>query len=133
MEPFVHLSEYPFVICQTCEYAYVADEVGTHLRKEHGHITATERNRIAQLVKEIPGIIYDQAGLRAFQFPPATTKSVPFIAAPVCDGIRYNECGFIIRTTRGIQEHYRKEHGWENDWKTGGNVTKRSKQERQLP
>ncbi|KAK4158613.1 hypothetical protein QBC43DRAFT_223885 [Cladorrhinum sp. PSN259] len=98
-----------------CEYAYVADEVGTYLRKEYGHITVTERNRIAQLVKEIPGIIYDQAGLRVFQFPPVITKSVPFIAAPVYNGIRCNECGFIIRITRGIQEHCRKEHGWEND------------------
>ena len=127
------MSEYPFIICQKCEYACVADEVGTHLRKEHGHITASERSRIAKLIKEIPEIIHDQAGLRRFRFPPVITKLILYIAALACDGIRCNECGFVIRSTQGIQKHCRDEHGWENDWKKGGNVAKRSKEERQLP
>jgi uncharacterized C2H2 Zn-finger protein len=111
----------------------VADEAESHLRKQHGHITAAKRNKIVELVKEIPGIIHDQAGLQGFQFPPATTKPIPFITAPMNDGIRCDECGFVIRTTQGIQAHCRSEHGWQNDWKKGGNIAKKSKEERKLP
>ncbi|KAM7188699.1 Protein of unknown function (DUF3505) domain containing protein [Rhypophila sp. PSN 637] len=133
MEPFVHLPEYPFVICQTCGYACVANEVATHLGKQHHEIEPKERSRIAKLVEEIPGIIPNQAGLCGFRFPPATTEPIPFIAAPEIDGIRCNECGFVIRTTQGIQKHCRREHGWKNDWSRGGNVTKRARQLRALP
>lgn len=70
MKRFVRLPGYPFVICQTCRYACVADEAATHLRREHSQITPSERSRIAALVKEIPSIIQDRAELRGFQFPP---------------------------------------------------------------
>lgn len=29
--PFVHVSEYPFLICKLCKYACVADEVSNHI------------------------------------------------------------------------------------------------------
>ncbi|KAM7213331.1 Protein of unknown function (DUF3505) domain containing protein, partial [Rhypophila decipiens] len=132
MEPFVKLPEYPFVICKTCRYGCVANEVAMHLRKQHHEIKPSERSRIVKLVEEIPGIIPNKAGLSRFQFPPATTEPIPFIAAPEIDGIRCDECGFVIRTIRGIQGHCREEHGWENDWKRGGNVAKRARQERAL-
>ncbi|KAK4209416.1 hypothetical protein QBC37DRAFT_294646 [Rhypophila decipiens] len=111
MEPFVHLPEYPFVICQTCGYACIANEVATHLGKQHHEIEPNERSRIAKLVEKIPGIIPNQAGLCGFRFPPATTEPIPFIAAPEIDGIRCNECGFVIRTTQGIQKHCRRGRG----------------------
>ncbi|KAK4206214.1 hypothetical protein QBC37DRAFT_445140 [Rhypophila decipiens] len=133
MEPFVYLPEYPFVICHTCRYACVANEVNTHLRKQHTEIKPSERSRIARLVEEIPGIIPNQAGLCGFSYPPATTEPIPFIAAPEIDGIRCDECGFATRTVRGIQGHCREEHGCENDWKKGGNVAKRARQDRALP
>ncbi|KAM7210794.1 hypothetical protein V8F06_013819, partial [Rhypophila decipiens] len=62
MEPFVHLPEYPFLICQMCGYACVANEVATHLGKQHHEIKPNERSRIAKLIGEIPGIIPNQAG-----------------------------------------------------------------------
>jgi RecQ family ATP-dependent DNA helicase len=133
MEPFVYLPEYPVVICKTCEFACVADEVISHLRLQHVSIKPSERNKIAKLVKEIPGIVHNQAGLSGFQFPPATTAPILFIAAPKIDGLRCNDCGFVTRTLRGIQGHCREKHGWVNDWRKGGNVAKKAKQERGVP
>ncbi|KAM7192758.1 hypothetical protein V8F33_008219 [Rhypophila sp. PSN 637] len=84
------------------------------------------------ILGEIPGIIPNQAGLYGFSYPPATTEPIPFIAAPEVDGIRCDKCGFTTYTIRGIQGHYREEHGWENDWKKGGNVAKRARQDRRF-
>ncbi|RKK80935.1 hypothetical protein BFJ68_g17672 [Fusarium oxysporum] len=132
MEPFVHLPEFPIIICKSCQFAYVAKEADSHLRVRHSMPTA-ERQVIIQQVQAIPGIIQDQAGLQAFPFPPPTTKPIPFIAPPRDDGIACNACPYVIGTIQGIQKHHREEHGWVNDWKKGGDVAKRAKQERQMP
>ncbi|KAM7182574.1 hypothetical protein V8F33_014207 [Rhypophila sp. PSN 637] len=112
MRPFVYLPKYPFVICHTCRYTCVANEVNTHLRKQHTEIKPT--------------------GLCGFLYPPATTEPISFIAAPEVDGIRCDKYGFTTRTIRGIQGHYQEEHRWENDWKKGGNVAKRARQDRRI-
>ncbi|KAH6628944.1 hypothetical protein F5144DRAFT_492318, partial [Chaetomium tenue] len=108
---FLYLPEYPFVICKTCCFACIVDEVTSHLRSHHMSIRAQERTRIATRVKDIPGILHDQASLREFQRPPATINVIPFIKPLKIDGLRCNECGFITRTPQGIQGHCRKEHG----------------------
>src|SRR6478736_5495758 len=132
MEPFVHLPEFPIIICKSCQFAYVAKEADSHLRVRHSMPTA-ERQVIIQQVQAIPGIIQDQAGLPAFPFPPPTTKPIPFIAPPSDNGIACNKCPYVIGIIQGIQKHHREEHGWVNDWKKGGDVAKRAKQERQVP
>ncbi|KAJ0127297.1 Af291909-2recq family helicase [Fusarium oxysporum f. sp. albedinis] len=58
---------------------------------------------------------------------------IPFIAPPSDNGIACNACPYVIGTIQGIQKHHREEHGWVNDWKKGGDVAKRAKQERQVP
>jgi uncharacterized C2H2 Zn-finger protein len=103
------------------------------LRDHHRHIEAGKRKQIAEAVKKVPGIIQRQEGLSTFQFPSPTVPPIPFIAPPETDGLRCNRCGYIIRTVRGMQEHCRKQHGWENDWQKGGNVAKRAREERELP
>ncbi|KAK4232748.1 hypothetical protein C8A03DRAFT_48457 [Achaetomium macrosporum] len=111
--PFVHLPEYPFVICKECRFACVANEVPSHLRNHHDSVKAQERAQIARTVTDIPGIIHSQAQLRGFADPPATTEPTPFIAPPQANGLRCDTCGYIARR--------------------GGNVVKRAKQERTLP
>ncbi|KAK4117940.1 hypothetical protein N657DRAFT_555427, partial [Parathielavia appendiculata] len=133
MEPFVHIPEYPFVVCKECQFACVTGEVTTHLRMHHGHIQVQERRRIAESIGDIPGIAGGQEELRSFQFPPPTVTPIRFIAPPKPDGIRCDRCGFIVRTIAGIRRHCRKEHGWVSGWTKGGNVVKRAKEERQVP
>ncbi|KAK4150490.1 hypothetical protein C8A00DRAFT_18001, partial [Chaetomidium leptoderma] len=133
MEPFVHVPEYPFVICKECQFACIAGEVTSHLRTTHRHIQASERGKIAALIGSIPGIARHQEELRSFRFPPPTVAPLQFIAPPESDGVRCNHCGFIVRTIAGIRRHCRKEHGWVNDWQKGGNVVTKAKQERAVP
>ncbi|KAK4155073.1 hypothetical protein C8A00DRAFT_42226 [Chaetomidium leptoderma] len=133
MEPFTHLTTYPFVICKTCGFACIADEVTTHLRKHHDSVKAKDRAAIAALVGEIPGVVCNQAELRTFRFPPPTVEPIPFITPLETDGLRCDTCGYVTRRLRWIQEHCRKDHGWVNDWQKGGNVVKKAKQERAVP
>lgn len=133
ISPFVQLRGYPFVVCTKCQFPCVGEEVATHLRKHHTTIPAARRQTITKAIQAIPGIIANQAGLVGFQYPSPTVDPIPFIARPQTDGLRCNECGFIVRTPQGIQRHCRKQHGWENDWQKGGNVGKRAREERELP
>lgn len=67
MEPFVHVPEYPFVVCTEGRFACVAGEVTSHLRTKHSHIQASERGRMARSIDSIPGIVQRQGELRSFQ------------------------------------------------------------------
>ncbi len=134
MEPFVHLPAFGFVACTTCRYACIADEVATHLRHHHSESMNVDRRKVVvEAVAKIPDIIRNQEELRNFRYPPPTTEPIPFIAPPRADGIRCNECGFVIRTVQGIQAHCRKEHGWQNEWTKGGNIKQKAQQPRQVP
>ncbi|KAK3896525.1 hypothetical protein C8A05DRAFT_20509, partial [Staphylotrichum tortipilum] len=111
MEPFIHMPEYPFVVCKECQFAYIAGEVPSHLRTKHRYIQASERSRIVKIVDNIPGIMQRQDQLRSFRFPVPTAVPVRFIAAPVSDGIRYNSCTFVVRTIDRIRRYCRDKHG----------------------
>ena len=135
MEPFVHIPEYPFVVCKTCKFACVAKEVLTHLKDWHASIKPKERRQIAGKVSTIPDIIQDQAGLSKFEFPPPTTDPIPFIAAAKNDGLRCDAeaCEYVTRTERGMRKHGRKEHGWTTKRTKGVNAVGREKQGRENP
>jgi hypothetical protein len=133
ISPFVQLRGYPFVVCTTCEFPCVGGQVATHLRKYHATIPSDKRQKITKDIQAIPGIVVNQADLVGFQYPPPTVDPIPFIARPRKDGLRCNECSFIVRTYQGIQRHCRERHGWVNDWQKGGDVAKRAKQQRVCP
>jgi len=133
MDSFVKIPDYPFVICKSCQYSCVADEVKSHLKRQHGMKSPSERARISEAVRLIPNIIRDQAGLREFQLPPPTVDPIPFIEAPQSDGLRCRQCPYVSRTVQRIREHCQREHGWQSNWKKGGNVAARAREERQLP
>jgi hypothetical protein len=116
MLPFIKLTEFPFVICTVCRYAYVTKEVEPHLKKHHKGIKAAARREIAQQVEDLPGMIEDRRGLLTWQKPPPTTDPIPHIQPPVADNLGCSEegCLFVVGTPRGMQEHYRNEHRWSN-------------------
>lgn len=70
MEPFIHVPEYPFVICQRCKIGLVISEVINHLKSKHGDICRQDAKKIKQMVIAIPTVAVDQAGLRGWILPP---------------------------------------------------------------
>jgi hypothetical protein len=79
MEPFIHLSEYPFVICKSCQFACVANEVYAHIKNHHPAIQINRRREIVRAVAAIPGIICNQEELQNFPLPKPAAEPVPFI------------------------------------------------------
>jgi superfamily II DNA helicase RecQ len=116
MDPFVKLPEFPFVICRICRFAYVANEIEPHLKKHHKGIEAAARREIANQVQNIAGIIENQRGLSTWPKPPPTIDPIPFIQVPATDKLGCSEegCLYVTGTARGMQGHYRREHGWSN-------------------
>jgi hypothetical protein len=134
IEPFVYLAAYKIVVCKVCQLGCVANEVTSHLMRQHqSSMSATARARTAEAVGQLQGIIRDQAGLGDFRFPPPDTAAISLLPAPRTDGLRCRQCGHVGTAVRKMQQHCREQHGWRNDWAKGGDVAKRSRQERQPP
>ena len=131
--PFVKLPEYPFVICKICQYAYIANEVETHLRRHHRGMGKGARSRVVYEVKAIPGIIRSQERLIHFALPESMEKPIPFIKRPQTDGLRCEACPYVARQPQRIQDHCRTVHGWKNDRKRSENFKSGSREDWAVP
>ncbi|KAH6959552.1 hypothetical protein BKA56DRAFT_701691 [Ilyonectria sp. MPI-CAGE-AT-0026] len=117
MEPFVHVPEYPFIICKPCAAAFVADEVISHLQARHA--VGSMAQQIHNIIQAIPGIIHNQRELQQWSVPPPTTAPIPFIPPPRHDGFGCEQCPYVARQIQRIQQHCRDKHGWANARKRG--------------
>src|SRR5205814_8344523 len=133
MEPFVHLPDLNIVICKDCKFACIAAEVRSHLQTRHKAIRLERRRAIEQEVEQIPGIIRSQADLLAFQFPSPDASPIQVLGKPATDGLKCRECPYIARQVCKIQEHCRKQHGWQNERRRGRVRAELAAVERQLP
>jgi hypothetical protein len=122
---------YRVVVC--CGYGRLADEAASHLRTEHGDISARDRSRIAREVRQLPAVVRNQAGLEGFAFPDASTQAIALLQPARTDGLRCMACPFVCRVKQTMQAHCQTQHGWVNDWKRGGNVRQRAKEVRAVP
>jgi superfamily II DNA helicase RecQ len=94
--------------------------INAHLTgKKHGNIATGERKRIIAELAQIPGIIQNEKGLRAFKFPEPTTRAIPELGPAMRDGMKCKKCSYISRQRQGIQGHCRSEHGWNNPRQRG--------------
>lgn len=133
--PFVHLPRLNVVVCTHCKTAILADEVKTHLRqpRHRRSLTPKQRQEVSISILDIPNILTNQDDLVEWAFPSPDTEPIPYIEPPLGDGLGCNECGYVVRDLGRMQEHCRKEHGWINDWKKGGNVRYKKQLERPPP
>ncbi|KAH8646439.1 hypothetical protein BGZ61DRAFT_501311 [Ilyonectria robusta] len=120
MEPFIYLPEYPFVICQACRVACVGNEVTRHITSKHaGSPASVKLKEIQAAVEVIPGIIRNQKELKDWLVPPPTTAPIPHIPPPKEDGLGCNQCPYVARQIKRMQQHCRDKHGWVNNRKRG--------------
>lgn len=122
MHPLVYLPEFRLIICSSCGFACIGDEVETHLKTRHRSINSKERESILRQVQSIPEVIRKRSELEYFQFPAATTAVVPYLEPPLTDGMKCLLCPYIARQIQKIQAHCRHTHGWQNPRKRGRQV-----------
>lgn len=84
-------------ICCECKFAVVMAEVVTDLRHERHRLmlTPAQRRAIWSSMQQVAGVIQDQTELQRFQYPPPTTGPIPFIQAPMEDGMGCKQCGAV--------------------------------------
>jgi hypothetical protein len=75
MHSFIHLPEYPVVVCKECKAGMSIEGIYTYLTgKGHKNVSPAERRQITAELGQIPNIIQNEAGLREFQFPSPTPR-----------------------------------------------------------
>lgn len=112
--PFILLPKYQILVCQTCQYAYLAGEIATHLAKKHVGIDPGTRRRLVKEIKKIPDVLQSRAELSQLQYPPPTTEPIPCLAPPKLDLLKCRLCNFNVRQLQAMQKHYDRYHHWVN-------------------
>jgi hypothetical protein len=111
--PFVLLSEYRVVVCQTYQYAYLAGKTATHLSQKHANIDLEIRRRLTEEIKMIPGVLRNRTELSRLQYPPPTTEPIPCLAPPKLDVLKCRLCdSFNVRQLQAMQGHCSESHSW---------------------
>lgn len=118
--PFIHLPQHRVIVCHTCKYAVLPDNVDTHLRHPTRHkFNKQLRDKIIKEVGLVDGLIYNTKGLEAFVFPNSSGFPIPELEAAHHDGFQCKICRYISRSERKMQIHCKGEHQWQNDQKGG--------------
>ncbi|OTB19505.1 hypothetical protein K445DRAFT_8538 [Daldinia sp. EC12] len=118
--PFYYFPSCRVVICTRCQYACLSSEVDAHLRRpEHANIIRARRIEIVRAVQAIPEIRRTQDDLLHFPYPPPTSPAIRQLPPPANDGLGCQKCSYVVRANSMIRAHYRKQHGWVNDRKSG--------------
>ncbi|KAJ9412682.1 hypothetical protein QL093DRAFT_1995809, partial [Fusarium oxysporum] len=113
--PFSYLNTYRVLVCQTCRYACVSDEVPTQLRSKRKDMTPAARCQVAEAVSENPGIIKNQSQLAAeFRFPQPTIPPISELDPPQPDGRACRQCRFVSWHDQQIQQHCATCQKWTN-------------------
>ena len=70
MEYFTHLPEFQVVVCKACQYAVLPSHINAHLaaKPQHG-LEKKERQRVAEKIAKIKGLINDIEALGQCEFP----------------------------------------------------------------
>ena len=135
MEPFLYLPDYSLLVCTTCQFATLGDEVPTHLRTRHRDVGLERRQQIIEAIQQMPraGLLWKQADLVNLQRPGPESTAIAQLEAPRADGLGCRQCPYVARQVQKIQDHCRTEHGWQNERARGGDVRRKARVERALP
>lgn len=117
------------LICNRCQYAVVPLQIEQHLRQHHRQLSLEQRRELADKADKILDIARIETDVI---YPP--TGQAPIDCLPLFfDGLKCLgkdaqgcDCTYVCRTKYSMQEHCKREHGWINPQKRGGDV--RSKQ-----
>ncbi|KAK4158655.1 hypothetical protein QBC43DRAFT_249019, partial [Cladorrhinum sp. PSN259] len=127
MEPFTVLEPYKVLVCTTCRHACTVEEINTHLRTKHRYFSVAERNAIVRTTQQSTSLFKNQAELEFLVLPQSPIPAVPDLAGPYLDGLKCDQCSYIARQVRLIQEHCRIIHAWSNPRTRGRNTAEKTR------
>jgi hypothetical protein len=94
MEHFIHLPEFRVIICKKCQYAVLPSHIDTHFAAKPHKLDKKERQRVAEEVLEINGLIGNEETLRRseFEFPLATSTPITALGKLEEKGLQCTVC-----------------------------------------
>jgi hypothetical protein len=116
-ESFTYLPAHHIAICKTHRQGVLSSQLASHLDSGHQGLTVATRRAIASAVKALT----DWAACPEEVVYP-TSEAPPLSHLLLFeDGFRcrMEPCGHIVRGLQNIQNHCRREHGWNNPRKRG--------------
>ena len=80
MDQFIHLPEFYIVVCRECKYTVLPSHIDIHFTTKPHKLDKKERQRIAEEVAEINGLIGNEETLKRSEFPFLLATSLPIAA-----------------------------------------------------
>jgi len=118
------MPEYRIMVCKECRFAVPPGQIRTHLTENHADIPVKGRREIADTVQDLDDlaqvkedVIYPEASAAAVKGLPVHNDGFRCVS----EDEHGKQCEYVCRTIQGIQKHCRREHGWVNGQKRGGN------------
>jgi hypothetical protein len=110
---FEYLPTQRIVVCKSHQQGIIRSQLRTHLDTKHQELVPNTRQQIVSAV-------HREASLGAWAkthndviYPRPASQLLPHL--PVYhDGVRCQECQYINRSVKRVQEHCRDKHGWKS-------------------
>ena len=111
MDPFIHIPKFRVVVCSTCKYACVANNVENHLTRYHTSLQLGYRKKITKAIQQL-NVFKTPQSLADFQFPSPTANPLPFLRPPKLNrfACQDQDCSYIAHSLGQIQNHCRDIH-----------------------
>lgn len=110
-EIFMYLPTHCIVICKSHKQGVVKSQLRTHLDTKHQELAPHIRRSIIQATSQEPSLRNWAQDAHQVMFPRPDAAPLPHL--PVyTDGLKCQECGYICRHVKKMQEHGRNHHSW---------------------
>jgi len=126
LEVFHHEPSLCIVVCIQCTIAVPPKFIVTHLQQHHPRVPVAQRSAIAAAARELDALAWEPRDVR---LPERRAQRIHGLAEHrnglVC---RSDGCMYTCTSKQGIVSHCKKQHGWVNEQKRGGDARKKALQ-----
>jgi len=117
MEFIAILGDTGFLACRECKYSILPTAIKSHFRRTY-QLSFDSREDIFSSIKNNASLVWDSKDLITMEIPSSFPYFFPELAL-YSDGLACQDCPYIVRSEKGIREHYKEIHDWENPRKKG--------------
>jgi superfamily II DNA helicase RecQ len=120
MEHFTHIFEYlpayRIAVCKTHQQGIVKSQLEAHLNKKHQEYVWRTRQEIIEAVQKDESLQQWASDPDQIVYPSPESNALPHLPT-YQDRLQCQQCGYINRSVKRMQEHCRRKHHWKNSRK----------------
>ena len=115
-QDFTYLEQFGLLVCKGCTVAILPNRLYKHGSNQHNRAPAYCIAAV-EWARGLRGIVTEEKGLRALQWPAEDSDPIEAIAPAKTGGFRCTAipaCTFIGPSEREVKRHLTRVHGWQN-------------------